>query len=73
MDSSTSTMNQAYPSDEEKITESPVSNGVLQNSDVETEPKEKKASANNAYSIPNGGTLAWLQVLAAHILFFNSW
>lgn len=23
--------------------------------------------------IPNGGLQAWLQVLGAHLLFFNSW
>jgi hypothetical protein len=23
--------------------------------------------------IPNGGLAAWLQVLGAHLLFFNSW
>jgi hypothetical protein len=24
-------------------------------------------------SIPNGGTIAWLQVLAGFFMFFNSW
>lgn len=32
-----------------------------------------KASVNNVSAIPNGGLQAWLQVLGAWILFFNSW
>lgn len=30
-------------------------------------------SVNNVSSIPNGGLWAWLQVLGAFFLFFNSW
>jgi hypothetical protein len=32
-----------------------------------------KPSINNIRSVPNGGTKAWLQVLASFFLFFNSW
>ena len=32
-----------------------------------------KASVNNVASIPNGGLRAWLQVLGAFMLFFNTW
>jgi hypothetical protein len=32
-----------------------------------------KPSVNNIRSVPNGGTTAWLQVLASFFLFFNSW
>jgi hypothetical protein len=32
-----------------------------------------KHSVSNVASIPNGGTLAWLQVLGAFFLFFNTW
>ncbi|KAL1303354.1 hypothetical protein AAFC00_006751 [Neodothiora populina] len=34
---------------------------------------EKKISVNNISAIPNGGLKAWLQVLGAFFLFFNSW
>jgi hypothetical protein len=30
-------------------------------------------NVNNVSSIPNGGLWAWLQVLGAFFLFFNSW
>lgn len=33
----------------------------------------KAVSVNNVAAIPNGGTKAWLQVLGAFALFFNSW
>ncbi|KAH0156048.1 MFS general substrate transporter, partial [Aureobasidium melanogenum] len=33
----------------------------------------KAVSVNNVAAIPNGGTKAWLQVLGAWVLFFNSW
>lgn len=33
----------------------------------------KPPSVNNVSAIPNGGTRAWLQVLGAFFLFFNSW
>jgi hypothetical protein len=33
----------------------------------------KQPSVNNAAAIPNGGLWAWLQVLGAFFLFFNSW
>lgn len=33
----------------------------------------KAVSVNNVAAIPNGGTKAWLQVLGAFTLFFNSW
>jgi hypothetical protein len=35
--------------------------------------RSKRLSASNAGSVPNGGTIAWLQVLASFFLFFNSW
>lgn len=31
------------------------------------------ASVNNISSIPNGGLKAWLQVLGAFFLMFNTW
>lgn len=34
---------------------------------------KKIVSVNNMSAIPNGGTKAWLQVLGAFFLFFNSW
>ncbi|OKL62002.1 hypothetical protein UA08_02913 [Talaromyces atroroseus] len=73
MDSSASTINQIYPLDEEKNGQAPAHDGVIQGFDKETEAVERNLSANNASSVPNGGTMAWLQVLSAHILFFNSW
>lgn len=33
----------------------------------------KQPSVNNVSSIPNGGLRAWLQVVGAFFLFFNSW
>ena len=35
--------------------------------------KSANPSVNNISAIPNGGTVAWLQVLGAFFLFFNSW
>ncbi|KAK5037418.1 hypothetical protein LTR13_004575 [Exophiala sideris] len=35
-------------------------------------PQEKQATAHNA-GIPNGGLQAWLQVLGAFFLWFNTW
>lgn len=35
--------------------------------------KSKQPSVRDAASIPNGGLWAWLQVLGAFFLFFNSW
>lgn len=32
---------------------------------------QPKPSSTN--EVPNGGLKAWLQVLGAHLLFFNSW
>ena len=37
------------------------------------EKVESKHSVNNVASIPNGGLKAWLQVLGAFFLFFNTW
>ncbi|KAK3203221.1 hypothetical protein GRF29_112g563471 [Pseudopithomyces chartarum] len=37
------------------------------------EPSKSRPSINNAAAIPNGGLTAWLQVLGAFFLFFNSW
>ncbi|KAF1953483.1 MFS general substrate transporter [Byssothecium circinans] len=40
----------------------------------EIEPVQtKQPSVNDAASIPDGGVKAWLQVLGAFFLFFNSW
>jgi hypothetical protein len=62
---------------DEKPAESTASDGVLQTTDGEnnnkTEPKKPKDSVHSVSAVPNGGTQAWLQVLAAHFLFFNSW
>lgn len=77
MDPSTSAMNEAYPSSEEKQTEIPTSDESLEILDTvnddNTEHKGRVVSQNNVSYVPNGGTLAWLQVLGAHFLFFNSW
>jgi len=35
--------------------------------------KSANPSVNNVNAIPNGGLVAWLQVLGAFFLFFNSW
>lgn len=41
---------------------------------VELEPVTTKAhSVNHVDSIPNGGLIAWLQVLGSFFIFFNSW
>ena len=52
-------------------------NGVLQTTDEANnnniEAEKPKESAHSVSSVPNGGLQAWLQVLAAHFLFFNSW
>ncbi|KAL5422537.1 hypothetical protein PMIN07_012457 [Paraphaeosphaeria minitans] len=37
------------------------------------EPSKSRPSINNAAAIPNGGATAWLQVVGAFFLFFNSW
>lgn len=34
---------------------------------------QSKNSVNNVASVPNGGLRAWLQVLGAFCLFFNTW
>ena len=62
---------------DEKPAESTASDGVLQTTNEEknnrAEPEQLKESVHSVSSVPNGGTQAWLQVLAAHFLFFNSW
>lgn len=35
--------------------------------------RKSKHSVNSIATVPNGGLLAWLQVLGAFFLFFNSW
>lgn len=37
------------------------------------EPSKSRPSINNAAAIPDGGLTAWLQVLGAFFLFFNTW
>lgn len=32
-----------------------------------------RASVNNTSQIPNGGKLAWMQVVGSFFLFFNTW
>lgn len=51
----------------------PQPNGVLTQATVDGGPVEKRASVNNVGAIPNGGLRAWLQVVGAFFLFFNSW
>ena len=47
---------------------------VEQDEERELEPvKSKQPSVHNVSSIPDGGLWAWLQVLGAFFLFFNSW
>jgi hypothetical protein len=51
-----------------------VSSGEEQAKDVEAAPQPKKgADVNDLSSVPNGGMMAWLQVVGAFSLFFNSW
>ena len=52
-----------------KVEEAPKANAAT----VDGGPVEKKASVNNMSAIPNGGLVAWLQVLGSFTLFFNSW
>lgn len=40
---------------------------------VEAEKIDSRHSANSISSVPNGGLTAWLQVLGAWCLFFNTW
>ena len=35
--------------------------------------QEKTAPVPSAANLPNGGLIAWLQVVGAFFLFFNSW
>lgn len=60
---------------QEKEEEAEVEEGqVEQEQGQELEPvKSKQPSVNHAASIPDGGLWAWLQVLGAFFLFFNSW
>lgn len=76
--STTSTMSHSDNTTfDEKPVDSTGSDGVLQATDEENntknEPEKPKESIHSVSSVPNGGTEAWLQVLAAHFLFFNSW
>jgi hypothetical protein len=32
-----------------------------------------RVSVNNTSQIPNGGTMAWMQVVGSFFLFFNTW
>lgn len=72
-DSSSNTMNGVDNENEKHVEPA----GALRASDDENQnkgdPAELKTSVNNVSSVPNGGTKAWLQVLGAHFLFFNSW
>lgn len=43
------------------------------NTGAPLEPSKSRPSINNAAAIPDGGLTAWLQVLGAFFLFFNSW
>lgn len=40
---------------------------------TDLEPVKSRHSVRNAGAIPNGGLTAWLQVVGAFFLFFNSW
>lgn len=42
-------------------------------SPVHGKSQEKTAAAPSAANLPNGGLTAWLQVVGAFFLFFNSW
>ncbi|EEA22680.1 monocarboxylate permease, putative [Talaromyces marneffei ATCC 18224] len=61
---------------DEKLVES-TSDGVLQTPDEgnnnKSDSEKPMESVHSVSLVPNGGTQAWLQVLAAHFLFFNSW
>jgi hypothetical protein len=48
-------------------------NGLEKQTTTRSVRSGKAVSVNNVSAIPNGGTKAWLQVLGAFFLFFNSW
>ncbi|KAF2086791.1 MFS general substrate transporter [Saccharata proteae CBS 121410] len=68
---------QDVPQDEAEAVDTeddePVGNGAKEDGSHQQEPAQKVHSINNAASIPDGGLRAWLQVLGAFFLFFNSW
>lgn len=57
------------PSDD-TIASEPVDGGAVEK---QITTKSANPSVNNIAAIPNGGLTAWLQVLGAFFLFFNSW
>lgn len=40
---------------------------------VPTTKVSTRVSVNNTSQIPNGGTMAWMQVVGSFFLFFNTW
>ncbi|KAJ4305390.1 hypothetical protein N0V90_000921 [Kalmusia sp. IMI 367209] len=50
-----------------------IEGGTEENGGANLEPVKSQPSVNNAAAIPNGGLTAWLQVLGAFFLFFNTW
>jgi hypothetical protein len=46
---------------------------AISNIGVPVSKTTTRVSVNNTSQIPNGGTLAWVQVLGSFFLFFNTW
>ena len=52
------------------VKESQAASALYSNESIDDPGKESKPSPA---PIPNGGLVAWLQVVGAFFLFFNSW
>ncbi|KAF2190959.1 MFS general substrate transporter [Zopfia rhizophila CBS 207.26] len=63
----------SQPQDDNGIRDQEKDEGVKEGDNVLEPVRSKVESVNNVSSIPNGGLRAWLQVLGAFFLFFNSW
>lgn len=60
--------------EEEQLDVEPTSGDHVTRQKDQLEPVvSKQPSVNHVESIPNGGAMAWLQVLGGFFLFFNSW
>jgi hypothetical protein len=55
------------------IEKSPVSDSLEEDSLSLKKIQSEKPSVNNIKSVPNGGGIAWLQVLCSFFVFFNTW
>lgn len=62
--------NESKKSSEDRPPLEPLDGGAIEK---QVTAKSANPSVNNVKAIPNGGLTAWLQVLGAFFLFFNSW